>query len=44
MLATQAGKNTLRLTPPLNISNAEIDEAVEKIAAVLKDESKLNLL
>ncbi len=41
MLATQAGKNTLRLTPPLNISNEEIDEAVEKISAVLKDEEKL---
>ena len=41
MLATQAGKNTLRLTPPLNISNAEIDEAVEKIGNVLKDNDKL---
>ena len=44
LLATQAGKNTLRLTPPLTISNDEIDEAVEKIAAVLKDEDKLCLL
>ena len=43
MLATQAGKNTLRLTPPLNISNSEIDEAVEKIAAVLKAEDKLEI-
>lgn len=41
LLATQAGKNTLRLTPPLIISFAEIDEAVEKISAVLKDEEKL---
>lgn len=41
LLATQAGKNTLRLTPPLNISDAEIDEAVEKIATVLKDSSNL---
>lgn len=41
LLATQAGKNTLRLTPPLTISDEEIDEAVEKIGAVLKDESKL---
>lgn len=41
LLATQAGKNTLRLTPPLIISNDEIDEAVEKIAAVLKNEEKL---
>ncbi len=41
MVATQAGKNTLRLTPPLNISDAEIDEAVEKLGTVLKDESKL---
>lgn len=40
MMATQAGKNTLRLTPPLTISNEEIDEAVEKIANVLKN-SKL---
>jgi len=44
MLATQAGKNTLRLTPPLNISNSEIDEAVEKIGGVLKNENKLELL
>ena len=44
MLATQAGKNTLRLTPPLTITNDEIDEAVEKIGAVLKDESKLTEL
>lgn len=41
LLATQAGKNTLRLTPPLTISNSEIDEAVEKIANVLKKEEKL---
>lgn len=44
MLATQAGKNTLRLTPPLTISNSEIDEAVEKIANVLNREEKLCLL
>ena len=35
LIATQAGKNTLRLTPPLIISNAEIDEAVEKIRQVI---------
>ncbi len=35
LMATQAGKNTLRLTPPLTISNEEIDEAVEKISSVL---------
>lgn len=44
LLATQAGKNTLRLTPPLNISNEEIDEAVEKIGKALKTEDKLCLL
>lgn len=44
MLATQAGKNTLRLTPPLTITNADIDEAVEKIATVLKDDRKLTEL
>lgn len=44
LMATQAGKNTLRLTPPLTISNAEIDEAVAIIEAVLKDEEKLCLL
>ncbi len=44
MLATQAGKNTLRLTPPLNISDTEIDEAIDKIGNVLKDESKLTPL
>jgi len=37
MLATQAGKKTLRLTPPLNISNTEIDEAVEKISTAFKN-------
>jgi acetylornithine/N-succinyldiaminopimelate aminotransferase len=36
LLATQAGSNTLRLTPPLIITNAEIDEAVSKIEHVLK--------
>lgn len=41
MLATQAGANTLRLTPPLIITKPEIDEAVEKIRLVLKDEDKL---
>jgi len=35
LITTQAGKNTLRLTPPLTISFAEIDEAVAKIADVL---------
>lgn len=43
MLATQAGKNTLRLTPPLNISDSEIDEAVEKIKTVLNKTEGLKL-
>jgi len=44
VLATQAGKNTLRLTPPLTISDTEIDEVVDKIGAVLKAEDKLCLV
>jgi len=44
LMATQAGKNTLRLTPPLIISNEEIDEAVAKIQKVLNAEDKLCLL
>lgn len=44
LLATQAGKNTLRLTPPLTISDLEIDEAVQKIEQVLKNEGTLCLL
>ena len=41
LMTTQAGDNTLRLTPPLTISNAEIDEAVGKISDVLKNKEKL---
>ena len=44
LLSTQAGKNTLRLTPPLNISFEEIDEAVEKIGSVLKNNNELEEL
>lgn len=36
LMATQAGAKTLRLTPPLIISQDEIDEALDKIAHVLK--------
>lgn len=38
LMATQAGKNTLRLTPPLTITNEEIDEAVEKIGQTLAND------
>lgn len=44
LMATQAGKNTLRLTPPLTISNDEIDEVVDIIAGVLNNEEKLCLM
>ena len=44
LMATQAGKNTLRLTPPLIISNNEIDKAVAIIGDTLKNEEKLCLL
>jgi acetylornithine/succinyldiaminopimelate/putrescine aminotransferase len=44
LLATQAGANTLRLTPPLTICDAEIDEAVEKIGNVLKNNDSLEEL
>lgn len=37
MMATQAGGTTLRLTPPLIVNEAEIDEALEKIENTLKD-------
>ena len=36
VIATQAGKSTLRLTPPLTISDSEIDDVVGKISTVLK--------
>ncbi len=35
LMATQAGANTLRLTPPLTISNDDIDEAITKIKTVI---------
>lgn len=37
MMATQAGAKTLRLTPPLIVNEAEIEEALEKIETTLKD-------
>lgn len=37
MMATQAGAKTLRLTPPLIVSEEEIEEALEKIENTLKD-------
>ena len=37
MMATQAGSATLRLTPPLIISESEINEALEKIEKTLKE-------
>ena len=36
LLATQAGAKSLRLTPPLVMGKAEADEAIEKIAHVIK--------
>ncbi|MEM6780268.1 MAG: acetylornithine/succinylornithine family transaminase [Pseudomonadota bacterium] len=39
LLATQAGANTLRLTPPLTVNESEIDEAVDIIAQTLRDET-----
>ncbi len=39
LVATQAGKNTLRLTPPLTISNTEIDEAIKKIKTVITSDN-----
>lgn len=36
LLATQAGAKSLRLTPPLVMGKAEADEALEKIAYVIK--------
>ena len=40
LLCVPAAENTLRLLPPLTISNDEIDLAVAKIATVLNDISK----
>lgn len=37
LLATQAGSNTLRLTPPLIIQKHEIDDAIAKIKTVLTE-------
>jgi len=36
LLTTQAGANTLRLTPPLIVSADEIDEALHIIETVLR--------
>ena len=40
LLCVPAAENTLRLLPPLTISNDEIDLAVAKIAAVLNEPPK----
>lgn len=37
MMCTQAGASTLRLTPPLIIDEAGIDEALDKISTTLKE-------
>ncbi len=37
LMATQAGKATLRLTPPLIVSDAEIDESLEIISKTLQN-------
>lgn len=37
LLATQAGENTLRLTPPLIVTEAQVDEAVSIIEKTLKE-------
>ncbi len=37
LMATQAGKATLRLTPPLLLSEAEADEALAIIEKTLKE-------
>ena len=39
MLATLAGGNTIRLTPPLTIEQTEADHAIEILEATLKDMS-----
>jgi predicted acetylornithine/succinylornithine family transaminase len=36
LLATQAGEKSIRLTPPLVMGKAEADEALEKLAHVIK--------
>ncbi len=36
LLTIPSGERTLRLLPPLNVTRAECDEAVEKLASVLK--------
>ena len=38
LMATQAGKATLRLTPPLIIGEKESDEALEIIGKTLKED------
>lgn len=40
LLVATAGKDVIRLLPPLNITAAEIDEAVELLDAVLEEVSK----
>jgi len=37
MLASIAGKNVIRLAPPLNVSADEIDEALARLGALLKE-------
>ena len=36
LLSSTAGKNTLRLVPPLNISQSEIDEGLEILRKTLE--------
>ena len=37
LLATQAGDATLRLTPPLIVNEAQVDEAVNILEKTLKE-------
>ena len=37
MTATQAGRKTLRLTPPLIFTHRHVDEAIDKLRCVLAD-------
>jgi acetylornithine/succinyldiaminopimelate/putrescine aminotransferase len=37
MLASVAGKNVIRLAPPLNVSADEIDEALSRLGALLEE-------
>ena len=37
MMATQAGKDTLRITPPLIITEEEVDEVLEILKKTLNE-------